>query len=87
MRLSGPQITMSSKEIGGDGVFMLVISGVILVGKGIGGSIGGRSGCGGGKTCGAVPDCCVVFGGTRGTIIAGLGLSVGIVVVCGVKGI
>ena len=33
MRLSGPQITMSSKEIGGDGVFMLVLSGVILVGK------------------------------------------------------
>ena len=71
MRLSGPQITMSSKEIGGDGVFMLVLSVVILAslaekarGGGGGGGGGGGLASGDGKTCGTVADCRVIFGGT-----------------------
>ena len=81
---------MSSKEIGGDGVFMLVLSGVIFAsleekarGSGGCGGAGGGWGlaCGGGKACGATTACCVGFEGTCGTVVPGLGLATGVVVI------
>ena len=72
---------------------MHVLSGIILAplaenarGGGGGGGGGGGLACGDGKTCGTVADYWVVFGGTCGTIIAGLDLAVEVVAVCGVNG-